>query len=108
MRKTRIKTLNLNLEEIKLEDLANIIEYVEEHVREYLEQVLPPKSEYDIIVKITHEGDKITLFLDIGVKAGYIDIMNYNKILGDAINEARRIFERELRKYKQVEKVSTQ
>ncbi|MMZ69304.1 hypothetical protein D1872_321200 [compost metagenome] len=55
-----------------------------------------------------HEGDKITLFLDIGVKAGYTDIMNYNKILGDTINEARRIFERELKKYKQAEKVSTQ
>ncbi|WP_052833831.1 hypothetical protein [Staphylothermus marinus] len=108
MRKTRIKILNLNLEEIKLDDLTNITEHVEKHIREYLEQVLPPKSEYDIIVKAVHEGDKITLFLDIGVKAGYTDIMNYNKILGDTINEARRIFERELKKYKQAEKVSTQ
>lgn len=108
MPKPRIKILDLKLDEIELEDLIKITDHIEERIREYLEQVLPPKSEYDIIVKAEHEGDKITLYLDIGIRAGYTDIMDYDKIIGDVINVARRIFEKELSRYRRAEELSPQ
>ncbi len=104
--KRKIKILNLELERIDLDILSDIASKIEKSIRNFLDGKLPPKSEYDLIISIAHEGDRITISMDIGVKAGYTDLMNYDKILGDAINIARRIFEEEIKKYRRAQKIS--
>jgi hypothetical protein len=106
--KQKIKILNLELERIDLNTLLNIADKVEKGIRRFLDEKLPPKSEHDLIISITHEGDHITLSIDVGVKAGYADLINYDKIVGDAINIARRIFEREIKKYRRIQEIHSQ
>jgi hypothetical protein len=105
--KQKIKILNLELERIDLDKLSSIADKIEKTIRKFLDEKLPPKSEYDLIISIAHEGDHITLSIDIGVKAGYTDLMNYDKIVVDAINIARRIFEEEIKKYRRVQEISS-
>jgi transcriptional regulator NrdR family protein len=93
------KSLNLDLSRIDPEKLSEIIEAVEKEVRSFLDQTLPPKSEYDLVLSLENDGEKISFLIDISVYGGYSDITDYDRIVGDAINIARKRLEEELRKY---------
>ena len=100
MTKTRSKELDLDLNKIDIIVLEDIIRKIEEAVENYLGERLPPKSEYDIIIKLDKKADKIVFNVDIGVKGGYSDIIDYERLAEDAINIARRLLENELKKYR--------
>jgi len=95
----KIKVLNLKIKELNLDVLEDILLKVERSVEDYLKQKLPPKAEYDLILRID-KNDDITLYIDIGVIGIYEDLIDYNKIIGDAINLARRIFEEKIKRYR--------
>ncbi len=100
MAKTRSKELDLDLNKIDLIVLEDIIRKIEEAIENYLSERLPPKSEYDIIIKLDKKTDNIVFNIDIGVKGGYSDIIDYDRLVEDAINIARRLLENELKKYR--------
>lgn len=100
MAKTKSKDLDLDLNKIDIMVLEDIIRKIEGAVENYLSERLPPKSEYDIIIKLDKKTDKIVFNVDIGVKGGYSDIIDYDKLVEDAINIARRLLENELKKYR--------
>jgi len=96
----KTKTLNLDLNKLDEKTLTSILSRIESTLKDFLDKKLPPKSEYDLILSISKEEDKITLLIDVGIKGGYSDIYDYDTIIGDAINVARKEFERIIKQYK--------
>lgn len=96
----KIKEIGLNLEKLDEQILFKILERVENEVEDFLRKVLPPKSEYDLVISLSKENNYIIFTIDLGIKAGYEDLINYNDIIGDAINVARRRLEKELQRYR--------
>ena len=93
------KILNLDLNAISVEDLVNLCEIVEKSVRAYLREKLPAKEEFDLVVSV-EKDDKITITVDIGIVGRYSGLIDYEAVIGDAINYARRVLESELEKFR--------
>ncbi len=100
-KKTRI--IGIDFSRIKPETLSHIASIVERTVKDFLEENLPPKSEYDLVLSLENTGDRILFTIDIGVKGGYTDIVDYDRIIDEAINTARKALENELKKYRRIE-----
>ncbi len=98
----KTKEIGLNLEKLDEQALLEILERVENEVKKFLQEVLPPKNEYDLVISLSKEKDRIVFTIDLGIKAGYEDLINYDDIAGDAINVARRELERELQRYRKI------
>ncbi len=96
----KIKVLNLDLSRINPDVLSKILEGVEEEVKSFLRDSLPSKSDYDLVLSLENDGERIFFTIDIGVTGGYGDIVDYDSIVRDAINIARRRLEEELKKYR--------
>ncbi|RLG81523.1 MAG: hypothetical protein DRO13_00920 [Thermoprotei archaeon] len=95
----RVREIGIKLEELDLDKLSAILEKVEREISNYLKEKIPRKAEYDLVLCIDR-NDKITLYIDLRIIGIYDDIINYDRIVGDAINVARKAFEREIRKYR--------
>lgn len=96
----KTKEIGLNLEKLDEQALLEMLEKVENEVKKFLQEVLPPKNEYDLVISLSKEKDHIVFTIDLGIKAGYEDLINYDDIVGDAINVARRELEKELQRYR--------
>ncbi len=103
----KIKSLNLALVELTNEKLGEIASKIVDKVEEFLSEVLPRKTEYDLTVKLVKKEDHIDFIIDLGIRGGYIGVINYEKLIGDAINIARRVLENELRKFSQDPRASS-
>ncbi len=97
-KKDKIIGLDLNL--IDQESLLRIAEKVEKEVKDFIEKQLPLKTNYDVIIYLENDGKRINFSIDIVLNGELAGIIDYDAIVGDAINVARKVLERELRKYK--------
>jgi len=94
----KVKNIGLNLSNINVDDLMDIVEKLDMEIRRFLKSKLPPRVEYDIVISI-EKKDVVTITIDIHILGGYGDLVDYDSIVNDAVNYARRLFEEYLRKY---------
>lgn len=95
----KIHKIGLKLSDITLEDLLDLLNYLEIEIEKYLKTKLPPKTDYDLVLSI-EKNNIITFTIEIGIMGRYEDLIDYKAIINDTINYARRIFEKELKKYR--------
>ncbi len=103
----KVKSLNIALIELTNGKLEEIASKIVDKVEEFLSGVLPPKTEYDITVKLVKKEDRVDFVIDLGVRGGYSGVINYESLISDAVNIARRVLENELRKFPQNPGVSS-
>jgi len=86
-------TSETRVSELGEEVLEDILLEVEEKVSEYLSSKLPRRSNFNTIVSIELRDGQANLVLDLEASGPFGDVYNYEQILQDAINYARRVFE---------------
>ena len=94
------KTIGLNLDLIDQDILSSIAEKIEKEVKSFIEKQVPPKTDYDVIILLENDGKRINFSIDIILNGEFTGIIDYDAIVGDAVNVARKILEQELQKYR--------
>ncbi|MEM0380565.1 MAG: hypothetical protein QXX35_02170 [Desulfurococcaceae archaeon] len=97
VRKTR--SLNLRFEEISIDKIEEILEKISIEIDKYIKSKTPPKTSYDLVLRVDKDHE-LTLIIDIGIKGSYEEVFNYESIVNDVVNLSRRIFEKEIEKYR--------
>jgi len=93
--------IGLDLGRIGIDELEKIALKVQEKILELLEKEIPISKSYDadIIVSLENKGDRIEVYIDIGVLGELEDVIDYDSILQYIIKESRRYVEELLREY---------
>jgi len=93
--------IGLDLGRIGINELETIALKVQERILDLLEKEIPISKSYDadIIVSLENKGDRIEVYIDIGVLGELEDVIDYDSILQYIIKESRRYVEELLREY---------
>ncbi|MEM1627916.1 MAG: hypothetical protein QXP02_00270 [Desulfurococcaceae archaeon] len=84
-------------QKLDLEKLEKLAIKLENEIREYLQQKIPVKTGFDIVIGLVKRSEELTLTIDIRIEEGVANIFDHNKIINDAINYARKRFEHGLK-----------
>lgn len=95
----KIRVLNLRIKDIDADKIIEILEKISNEVDRYIREKTPPKTDYDFILSVD-KSDELTLVVDIGIIGSFDDVFDYKTIVNDIVNLSRRIFEKELEKYR--------
>ena len=93
--------IGLDLDRIGIDELEDIALKVQEKILELLKNEIPISKSYDadIIVSLENRGDRVEVYIDIGVLGELEDVIDYDSILQYIIKESRNYVEELLRKY---------
>lgn len=94
--------IGLDLDRISINELESIALKVQEKILDLLKKEIPiPKSyDADIIVSLENKGDRIEIYIDIGILGELEDVIDYDSILQYIIRESRKYIEDLLREYR--------
>ncbi len=101
MVRERVKVLGLELKDIGLEQLEEIALKIQDRVEELLKEMLPLKRSYDadIVVSLENRGDRVDVYIDVGVIGRLDDVVDYDSVVQVIIREAKGLVEGELQRY---------
>ncbi len=93
--------IGLDLDRIGVDELEDIASKIQGKIVELLEKEIPVSKSYDadIIVSLENKGDRLEVYIDIGVRGELEDVIDYDTILQYIIRETREYVEELLRKY---------
>ena len=95
------RVVHVGLSGVRLteERLAELLSGFEERIREHLRQRLRRRiDEFDIVVKGEYDGEKLDVLVDVRVVGRVIAPISYEEVLAEAIEEAGRWLEDQLRR----------
>jgi len=93
--------IGLDLGRIGINELESIALKVQEKILDLLKKEIPISKSYDadIIVSLENKGDRIEVYIDIGLLGELEDVIDYDSILQYIVKESRRYLEELLREY---------
>lgn len=99
--KGRIVTIGLRINELNVDRLEEIASKVQDRIEELLEELMPISKSFDadIIVSLENKGDRVDVYIDIGIMGRLDDVIDYDSIAQVIIREASNLVEKELRKH---------
>lgn len=94
--------IGLDLDRIGINELESIALKVQEKILDLLKKEIPISKSYDadIIVSLENKGDRIEIYIDIGILGELEDVIDYDSILQYIIRESRKYIEDLLGKYR--------
>jgi hypothetical protein len=93
------RKLNLKINEITPELMEELASLAEEKISSFLNENLPFKGDFSIIVSIEKVNDSLNIAFDVGVRGGFKDMVDYNEYIEKAIQYARKFLEEKLKEY---------
>lgn len=73
--------------------LEEIIVELERELRKFLKERLPPRSDFDILLKLSKGEQGVDLVVEIETRGVYGNEKLYRDAIDDAVNYARKFFE---------------
>lgn len=95
----RARPLNLRVEDIDVDELTAILSRVENEVSKFIRERISPSIDYYLVLGLS-KSDSLTLVIDLNFAGRYEDVSSYKSIIDDAIEIGRRVFEREIERYR--------
>uniref|UniRef100_A0A7C2BKU5 DUF3194 domain-containing protein n=1 Tax=Thermosphaera aggregans TaxID=54254 RepID=A0A7C2BKU5_9CREN len=93
------RELNLKISKITPEVMEELASLAEEKISSFLNENLPFKGDFSIIVSVEKVNDSLNIVLDVGVRGGFKDMVDYNEYIEKAIQYARKFLEEKLKEY---------
>lgn len=84
--------------EVSEEQLEEIVAELERELRKFLKERLPPRSDFNILIKLAKGPQGLDLLVDIEARGFYGNEKLYRDAISDAVNYARKLFEERIRK----------
>lgn len=75
-----------NLREEELEELVNMLE---KEAERYLERILPPKTDYSIVISIVRKSNQIDVILDIAVRGNIVYSRDFSSIISETVKHVK-------------------
>ncbi|MEM0001851.1 MAG: hypothetical protein QW211_03020 [Desulfurococcaceae archaeon] len=69
------------------EELEKLVVTVEEETNDYLKQILPPKTDFNVSVSVERKTDAVTVSIDVTIRGR---LEQYGREAKDAVNYAKR------------------
>lgn len=89
-KKRRDKEYLAILQEINDEELEEILTTVEKETSEYLEQVLPPKTEFNISICVSKKSEGFDFSIEVSIRGRMELRESYSRFAQDAVNYAKK------------------
>jgi hypothetical protein len=95
------KALNLDLNKICVDDLAQLTHIIEDEIVKYLNEVLGPRlTDCNITIGAEIKGEELVISVDVEVKAYFTDNVSLEAMLDSALRRAFDVVERHLTRYR--------
>jgi len=77
----------LSMPEDRLEELISALE---KELEKYLENALPPKTDYSVVISVAKKEDRVDVALDVVIRGGAAHQGDFDKVASEAIGYAKR------------------
>jgi hypothetical protein len=102
------KKLNINLNKIQLEDLAQLTHIIEEEIVKYLNEVLALRlTDCNVTIGAEVKEEELVVSIDVEVKAYFSNSVNLEAVVDSALRRAFDAVERFLTRYRTSNKHDT-
>ncbi|MEM1642331.1 MAG: hypothetical protein QXO48_03595 [Desulfurococcaceae archaeon] len=77
------------LSSLSEDELEELVDTLEREAEKHLEKILPPKTDYSIVISIVKKSNSVNVVLDITVRGSIAYSRDFNNVVAETIKHIR-------------------